>query len=59
LNDQKARVDGNLQTTLVERETTVAELEQVRADVLALDPQIITLENKISVEQDATARTKL
>ena len=38
---------------------TVGELEQVRADILAIDPQIITLEGKISVEQDAAKRTKL
>ena len=35
------------------------ELEGVRAEIVALDPQIIELENKISVEQDAAARTKL
>lgn len=59
LNDQKARVEGNLSATLSDRELAVAELERVRAEVQGMDPAIITLENKISVEQDAQARTKL
>jgi len=59
LNTQKGRVEVNLSATLVEREETVAALEAVRAEVLAMDPTIIGLENKIAVEQDAAARTKL
>lgn len=59
LNDQKARVEGNLTTTLSDREIAVAELERVRAEVQSMDPAIIRLENKISVEQDAGVRTKL
>ena len=59
LNTQKTRVEGNLGSTLTERETTVGELEALRAKIAAMDPQIIALENKISVEQDAAARTKL
>ncbi|WP_149587310.1 hypothetical protein [Tabrizicola flagellatus] len=59
LNTQKTRVEGNLASTLTEREETVAALEAVRKEVAALDPKIIELENKISVEQDAAARTKL
>jgi len=59
LNTHKERVDGNLQETLTEREATVAGLEQLRADILAMDPKLIELENKISVEQDAAARTRL
>ncbi len=59
LNTQKTRVEGNLSSTLVEREETVGALEAVRAEVSAMDPKIIELENKISVEQDAAARTKL
>ncbi len=59
LNDQKARVEGNLTTTLSDREIAVTELERVRAEVQSMDPAIITLENKISVEQDASVRTKL
>ena len=59
LNGQKTKVEGNLAGTLTEREETVAALEAVRAEVAAMDPKIIELENKISVEQDAAARTKL
>ena len=59
LNEHKLRVDGNLTETLVERETVVGEMEAIKAQILDMDPKIIELENKISVEQDATARTKL
>lgn len=59
LNDQKEKVGTNLASTLDERESTVGALEAVRAEILAMDPRIIELENKISVEQDAAARTKL
>ncbi len=59
LNDHKARVEVNLTETLTDRETTVGALEALRADIQAMDPKIIELENKISVEQDAAARTKL
>jgi chromosome segregation ATPase len=59
LEEQKSKVETNLTGTLDEREQTVAALEQTRADVLALDPKIIALEQKISMEQDAGARTKL
>lgn len=59
LNLQKSKVEGNLTETLNERESTVSELESLRAEILAVDPKIIELENKISVEQDAAARTKL
>ena len=59
LNTQKTRVEGNLSGTLTEREETVAALEAVRAGVAAMDPKIIELENRISVEQDAAARTRL
>jgi peptidoglycan hydrolase CwlO-like protein len=59
LNTQKTRVEGNLTATLTDRETTVGELEALRAQIAAMDPKIIELENKISVENDAAARTKL
>jgi hypothetical protein len=59
LNTQKTRVEGNLAGTLTEREDTVGALEAVRAEVASLDPRLIELENKIAVEQDAAARTKL
>ena len=57
LDEQKEKVQVNLTETLDEREFTVQELENVRAEILALDPKIIALEGKISVEQDAAART--
>ena len=59
LNDQKDKVGANLAETLDEREMTVGELESVRTEIQGMDPKIIELENKISVEQDAAARTKL
>ncbi|PTV96413.1 hypothetical protein C8J27_102207 [Rhodobacter aestuarii] len=59
LNEQKGKVETNLKATLDEREATVAALEKTRAEILAIDPKIIELENKIAVEQDAAARTRL
>ena len=59
LNQQKERVGQNLTETLDEREMTVGELESVRTEIKGMDPKIIELENRISVEQDAAARTKL
>lgn len=59
LNSQKTSVEANLSSTLAEREATVGDLESVRAEIAGMDPKIIELENKISVEQDAAARTKL
>ncbi|MBD3680054.1 MAG: hypothetical protein HUJ27_16840 [Rhodobacteraceae bacterium] len=59
LNEQKDKVEANLTETLADRESTVGELESLRDEIQAMDPKIIELENKISVEQDAAARTKL
>lgn len=59
LNEQKTKVEGNLTGTLEDREATVAGLEAVRAEITGLDPRLIDLENRISVEQDAAARTRL
>jgi len=59
LNVQKTRVEANLGQTLTEREAAVAALDTVRAEIAAMDPKIIELENRISVEQDASNRTKL
>lgn len=59
LNTQKDRVETNLTETLDEREFTVQELENTRTEIQAIDPKIIELENRISVEQDAAARTRL
>ncbi len=59
LEEQKIKVEANLSETLDDREATVSDLEKLRGDILAMDPKIIELENKISVERDAAARTKL
>ena len=59
LDDHKDKVGNNLEATLADREQVVAALEAVRAELMALDPRIIELENQISVEQDATRRTQL
>jgi len=59
LDVQKEKVEVNLTETLDDREFTVHELESTRVEIQAMDPKIIQLENKISVEQDAAARTKL
>ncbi|WP_147110146.1 hypothetical protein [Tateyamaria sp. syn59] len=59
LEDQKSKVEANLTETLDEREFTVQELSALQADIQAMDPQIITLENKIASETDAAKRTAL
>jgi hypothetical protein len=59
LNTHKSRVEVNLGDTLAQREGAVTALATTRAEITAMDPKIIELENKISVEQDAAARTKL
>lgn len=59
LNQHKDKVETNLKSTLADREAVVAELEAVKADILDMDPTIIELENKISMEQDPAARTQL
>ena len=59
LDEQKTKVESNLSSTLDDREATVGALEETRAEILKIDPRIIALEGKISVEQDAAARTAL
>ncbi|MEQ6202143.1 hypothetical protein ABMC88_03720 [Sulfitobacter sp. HNIBRBA2951] len=59
LEEQKTKVEGNLVETLDDREMTVAELEALRADIGAMDPEIIKLENAIASETDAAKRTAL
>ena len=59
LEEQKVKVEANLTETLDEREFTVQELAALQTDIKAMDPKIITVENKIASEQDAAARTKL
>ncbi|HMB47938.1 MAG TPA: hypothetical protein VKN63_06640 [Afifellaceae bacterium] len=59
LNDHKEKVETNLKSTLAEREGVVGALEAIKAEILAMDPKIIELENRISMEQDPAARTQL
>jgi len=59
LEDQKVKVESNLTSTLDEREAVVQELTTLQANIQAMDPKIITVENKIASEQDAAKRTKL
>ncbi|MEM8653498.1 MAG: hypothetical protein AAGF36_02035 [Pseudomonadota bacterium] len=59
LEEQKTKVEANLTETLDERELTVQELSALQTDIQAMDPQIITLENKIASETDAAKRTAL
>lgn len=59
LEEQKVKVEDNLTETLDEREMTVSELATLQADIQAMDPKIITLENKIASETDAAKRTAL
>lgn len=58
LNDQKVKVEKNLEATLAHRVEVVAELEAVRQQLAGMDPAIIELENRIAAETNATARTK-
>ena len=59
LNEHRTRVEGNLTETLQGREAAVATLEDIKTKLITMDPKIIELENKISVETDAATRTKL
>ena len=59
LEDQKTKVEANLTDTLDEREFTVKELEDLKAEIQGMDPKIITLENQIASETDAAKRTAL
>ena len=59
LNTHKERVEANLTSTLASREAAVGALEEIKQQLLDMDPAIIELENQISVEQDAAKRTKL
>lgn len=59
LGRHKNQVESNLQKTLADREAAVETLEQIKAEITALDPQIIELENKLSVATDAKERSQL
>lgn len=59
LGQHKNKVEGNLQRTLADREAAVETLEQIKAEITALDPTIIELETKLSLATDAKERSKL
>lgn len=59
LGVHKNKVEGNLQRTLADREAAVETLEQIKAEITALDPTIIELETKLSMATDAKERSKL
>ncbi len=57
LESHKEQVQANLATTLTDREAAVNALEQIKADLLALDPRIIELENKLAATTAPKARS--
>lgn len=59
LGHHKNKVEGNLQKTLAEREVAVETLEQIKAEITALDPTIIELEGKLAVVTAPKERAKL
>lgn len=59
LNMHKDQVQANLGTTLTNREAAVTALENIKAELLSMDPKIIELEGKLAVEQDAKKRAQL
>jgi len=59
LHMHREKVQGNLASSLTEREAAVTQLEQIKAELLALDPKTIELENKLAAETNAKARSKL
>ncbi len=59
LETQQVKVSDNLSVVLAQRGDVVSELEQIRNQLQQMDPEIIRLENKISMEADAAKRTEL
>ncbi len=59
LNDQKDKVEANLEATLQEREVTVGELSTVREKLENMGPRLAKVENDIAVTQDAAERTQM
>ena len=59
LHVHRDKVEGNLASSLTEREAAVSQLEQIKAELLALDPKTIELENKLAAETNAKARSRL
>ena len=53
------KVESNFTETLDEREAVVRELSSLQVNIQAMDPKIISVENKIASEQDAAKRTTL
>ncbi|SLN50558.1 hypothetical protein ROG8370_02234 [Roseovarius gaetbuli] len=59
LDEHKTKVGTTLSETLDERDFTVGELEALRVAIQAIDPEIITLENKSANETDKEAQTAI
>ena len=59
LHMHRDQVQGNLASSLTEREAAVTQLEQIKAELLALDPKTIELENKLAAETNPKARAQL
>ena len=59
LEGHKEKVQANLATTLTDREAAVNALEQIKSDLLALDPKIIELEGKLAAETKPKERAQL
>ncbi len=59
LESQQVTISKNLEGVLEERVKVVNELEALRQELTDMDPEIIRLENAISVESDAAKRTEL
>jgi hypothetical protein len=59
LKTQEGTVTTNLETVLEERVGVVETLEGIRKQLTDMDPRIIEAEQKIAVEQNAAARTRL
>ena len=59
LGHHKGQVEANLEKTLVEREAAVTMLEEIKAEITALDPKLIELEGKLAVVTAPKERAKL
>ena len=59
LEMHKQQVQANLATTLTDREAAVNKLETIKAELIALDPEIIALEGKLAAETNPKARSLL
>ncbi|MEP1229499.1 MAG: hypothetical protein ABJG88_02370 [Litorimonas sp.] len=59
LSVHKNQVEANLTKTLTDREVAVSKLEAIKAELIAMDPKVIELEGKLSIETKPKARAKL